>query len=196
MSSDLPMVTAGGQEPNRWHAFMKLVEAYELTLQDDSPRDANDAERAQIVNINNRLLGYGASVTSYIESPSAIRNEGELKMGDTYIAGQAAAFGPGAQAHNVTFNQVWNQISATIDLPQLENELGVLRQALKSRATGPEHDIAIAEIANAEIAAKSRAGDKVIEHLRKAGGWVLQVAKDVGCEVAASVIAKATGLTG
>lgn len=194
MSGDLPVATTGDKEPNKWFVFMKLIEAYELTLRDSPSREINAAERAQIINITNKLLGSGSSVTSYVEGSSTLLNEGEVKMSDTYTAGQAAAFGPHAQAHNVTFKQVWNQIGATVDLPQLENELGILRQALKKQASAPEHDIAIAEVANAEIAAKNGDGSQVMEHLCKAGKWVLTIAKDLGCEVAASVIAKAIGL--
>jgi hypothetical protein len=194
MSSDLPMVTAGDNEPTKWLVLMKLIEAYVYTLRDTLPGEDNSTEQSQIINITNRLLGPGSSVTSHIAGPSALHDEGEIEMGDIYTAGQAAAFGPHAQAHDVTFTQVWNQISATIDLPQLENELGALRQALKKQASLPEHDIAIAEVASAEIAAKNRDGNKVIEHLRKAGKWVRQVAIDTSCELAASVITKALGM--
>jgi hypothetical protein len=193
MSSDLPMVTSGDSEPTKWIVLMKLIEAYVHTLRDTHPGEDN-AEQVQIVNITNRLLGLGSSATSYIEGPNILRNEGDITMGDIYTAGQAAAFGPHAQAHDVTFNQVWNQMGATIDLPQLENELGVLRQALKEQASEPEHDIAIAEVASAEIAAKNGDGSKVIEHLRKAGKWVHDIAIAIGCELAASVIVKALGI--
>ena len=32
-----------------------------------------------------------------------------IHMGDIYSAGQAGAMGPGAQASNITFQQIWNQ---------------------------------------------------------------------------------------
>ena len=115
-------------------------------------------------------------------------------MSDSYYVGQAATVGAHATAHDITFSQVLNQGCASIDLPQLEDELVVLRQELKKQANALEHDIAIAEVANAEIAAKSGDRDKAIDHLRKAGKWVLEVAASIGCEVAASAIRVALGI--
>jgi len=46
-----------------------------------------------------------------------------LHMGDNYSAGQAGAMGPGAQASNMTFQQIWNQTQGSLDLQQLSKEL-------------------------------------------------------------------------
>ena len=40
-----------------------------------------------------------------------------LEMGDTYeIKGQAGAVGPGSHAHDINFNQAWNDISKNVDI--------------------------------------------------------------------------------
>ena len=53
---------------------------------------------------------------------------------DTYnIPGQAGAVGPGAHAHDNTFQQIQ---AGGIDLPKLAEELGRLRTAMKGEATG------------------------------------------------------------
>ena len=47
----------------------------------------------------------------------------EQTMGDKYIAGQIGAQGPGAHAHDMTFNQLWSQSGQSIDLQALATEL-------------------------------------------------------------------------
>ena len=49
---------------------------------------------------------------------------------------------------------------------------------------------ALAEISDAETAAKAGQGSKVLEHLKKAGKWTFDVARDIGTDVAAEVIKK------
>lgn len=117
-------------------------------------------------------------------------------MGDTYNVGQAVAVGPHASgiASQVSFQQVWAQNQGTIDLQGLAKELATLRGALRQRATEPEQDIAVGQVAAAEAAAKKGDGPKMLEHLKSAGMWVLDVAKDIGVEIAAAVIRKSAGL--
>ena len=93
----------------------------------------------------------------------------EIIMGDKYEAGQVGAMGPGAHAHDMNFNQVWNQSGHGIDLPSLAVELSKLRGELKKRATSAEHDIAVGSLALAEQAAKKGDGSKTLEYLAKAG---------------------------
>ncbi len=66
-------------------------------------------------------------------------------MGDKYNAGQAGVVGPGGHAHDMTFNQIWNQMGNNWDLPTLAEELAKLRSHLKQQATEPEHDTTIGE---------------------------------------------------
>jgi hypothetical protein len=86
-------------------------------------------------------------------------------------------------------------VGSAIDLPGLAQELAKVRSEMRRTAEGgPEQDLALAEVAKAEISAKSDDGPTVMQHLRKAGMWALDAAKSVGAELAATVIAKAMGL--
>lgn len=108
---------------------------------------------------------------------------------DTYnIRGQAGAVGPGAQAHNNTFQQ----IQADIDLPKLANELGRLRAAIKSESTEtPEQDEAIGAVAGAEKAATRGDAPAVLQYLKSAGEWTLGIAEKIGVPVAVEILKRA-----
>ena len=118
------------------------------------------------------------------------RRIGEVTMGDIYNVGQGGAIGPNAQVHDMTFNQIWNQIQGSIELLKLAEELSRLRRAMKQEAIEPEQDIAISEVAKAEQAAKSGNGPKVLEHLKSAGKWALDVATKIGTSLTVEVIKK------
>lgn len=119
---------------------------------------------------------------------------GELNMGDKYTVGQAGAVGPHSHAHDINFNQVWNQTSDHIDLSTLARELADLRQALKIEASEAEHDAVIGTIASAEIEAKRHDGPKALEYLSKASQWALDIASKIGVTVASSAIKKSLGI--
>lgn len=112
----------------------------------------------------------------------------ELTMRDKYTAGQVGAQGPGAHAHDMTFNQIWNQTSEKINLFELVSELSELRRKLKEEATKPEHDISIGAIAAAEKSAKEENGPKTLEYLSKAGKWALDIATKIGVSVATEAL--------
>jgi hypothetical protein len=119
----------------------------------------------------------------------------EVIMGDKYeIHGQAGGVGPQAHVHHVNFVQLWDQTSQSINLSQLAPELTSLREAMLARATTPEHYAAIGAIASAEIEAKSGSGPRVLEHLSKAGKWALDFARELGVQVAAEALIKASNL--
>ncbi len=119
---------------------------------------------------------------------------GKLHMGDNYTAGQVGAQGPKAHAHDVTFNQIWNQVDDRINLSELAEELAELRLKLKKDAIEPEHDISIGAIASAESSAKKGNGPETLEFLSKAGKWALDVATKIGVPVATEALKTALGL--
>jgi hypothetical protein len=119
---------------------------------------------------------------------------GEHTRGDKYIAGQVGAQGPGAHAHDMTFNQLWSQSGHSIDLQALAMELTTLRRHLRQEAVEPEHDIAIGAVANAEVAAKEGNGPRTLEWLGKAGKWTLDNAVKIGVGVATAALKTALGL--
>ena len=55
-------------------------------------------------------------------------------------------------------------------------------------------DLALAQIAQAEISAKSNDGPAMLEHLRQAGAWALDVAKSVGAGLAVAALKSAMNL--
>lgn len=74
------------------------------------------------------------------------------------------------------FTQVWQKSSSEIDLERLAAELQEVRQSARSLGTGtPEEDLAVAEVANAQLAAKEGDGPRTLGHLAKAGQWILQL---------------------
>ena len=118
----------------------------------------------------------------------------EVIMGDKYEAGQAGAMGPGAHAHDMNFNQVWNQFGNSIDLPLLATELSKLRTELKEKATDADHDITVGSLALAEQAAEKGDGSKTLEYLARAGKWALDAATQIGTSIAAEAIKKSLGM--
>jgi hypothetical protein len=108
--------------------------------------------------------------------------------------GQVCEIGHGAHAHDMTFQQIWNQSGSQIDLPALVKELATLRQALKGEAKTAEEDAAVGEVAAAETAAKKGDGPSVLQRLKSAGEWVLKVAVQKGLDVATSAIKTALGV--
>lgn len=119
---------------------------------------------------------------------------GDVHIGDSYSADQAGAVGPGAQAHHMTFHQFRNQHAANIDLTALRDELSRLRHKMRQESTSPEHDTATGEIAAAENAAQNGDESSVLEHLKRAGTWALDVATKIGEKVAVAAIKRALEL--
>lgn len=115
-------------------------------------------------------------------------------MGDKYQAGQAGAVGPNAQAHDLTLSQTWNRLEGTVDLNQLAEELAKLRQEMKKEAVEIEHDISVAAIGEAHLAAVAGDGSKTIEHLRSAGRWAFDVAVKIGIPLAVEVLKESLDL--
>ena len=109
-------------------------------------------------------------------------------MGDRYSAGQVGAQGPGAHAHDMTFNQIWAQAQDQIDLAALGHELGRLRVELKNAVSEPAHDAAIGAVANAELAADAGDGPGALAWLAKAGQWTLDNASKIGVGVATAAL--------
>jgi hypothetical protein len=120
------------------------------------------------------------------------------RVGDDYnVSGenqQIGAVGPNAHVHDVNFDQKWTNTRDDLDLPQLAQELAVLRAELRKQAIEPDHDEAVAEVGRAERAAKADDGPRTLEHLARAGKWALNTATTIGATVAAAAIKVALGL--
>lgn len=119
----------------------------------------------------------------------------EVIMGDQFNnSGQAGAFGPGAHAHDMTFQQIWNQMSNKVDLATLAEELTQLRVAMEGEARQPSEKFAIGAIAAAEECAKAKDGPKVMEYLKSAGTWAFSIAEKIGVDLAKEALKTSLGM--
>jgi hypothetical protein len=105
---------------------------------------------------------------------------------------QAGAIGPNATVSNNQLHQenVQNSLSG-VDMNQLAQQLQVLTEKLKTLAADPDQYAALSEVSYAAQAASKQDKNGTLEHLKKAGVWALQVAKDIGVQVAATALTAA-----
>ncbi|MGY0536546.1 ATP-binding protein [Nocardioides sp. YJ-D4] len=135
-------------------------------------------------------------LTEVFQSRTLLLNiEGNLIMSnDSYnVSGQAGAVGPGAVASGNTFNQYVAGLNPE-QMANLAAELGTLRQAMRARAVAPEEDMAIAEIARAEMAAGANDQSVLQNALMKAGRWAWDTANAIGTPIASAALKAAIGL--
>jgi hypothetical protein len=119
----------------------------------------------------------------------------EVIVGDQYnISGQAGAVGRQAHAHDITFNQIWQQLQGSVDLSRLAEQLRELRDAMERDSVEPSHRLAAGAVAAAEQSARQGDGPKVIEYLKSGGKWALSMAQKIGVDVAAAVIKQSLGM--
>jgi hypothetical protein len=119
----------------------------------------------------------------------------EVVMGDQYNnSGQAGAIGPGAHAHDMTFQQIWNQIGKQVDLTALADELAKLHAAMEREAKQPSEKFAAGAIAAAEESAKQKDGPKVMEYLKSEGKWAFSIAEQIGVDLAKEALKSSLGL--
>lgn len=111
--------------------------------------------------------------------------------GDTYNVGQGVGVGRNVKMDNTTVNQF--QTQQKLDLPKLVDDLSKLRGEMKKQSSEPEHDVAVGEIAAAEAAAKAGDEKSVLDHLKNAGQWALEVGMKIGVPVAIEAIKKSAG---
>ncbi|WP_157852296.1 ATP-binding protein [Kitasatospora sp. NRRL B-11411] len=141
------------------------------------------------------IKGGGAqSVLLYMQNSAAsIKFGGDEYMRDKYEFEQAAAVGPKAKAENVIIQKNQSGGSA-VDLEKLSDDLTRLRQAMRSAATDAEHDVAVAEVAQAMAAANGGDEKKALQHLAKAGKWAWDMANSIGASLAAAILKSQLGL--
>jgi hypothetical protein len=123
---------------------------------------------------------------------------GDVAMGDQFNVndntGQIGQIGSHSIAHDINFIQKWNQVQGNIDLHKLAAELATLSQQMKESAVEAGHYTALAKVKEAEEAAASADGAKVLEHLKSAGAWALETAKKIGSRLVVETIELAMSL--
>lgn len=170
-------------------------------VRDFANRRANEVQAMlrDLGNLRNQILGLSGSaglleLLGGEERDAATTIVREVVMGDRYeVRGAAGAVGRGARADNVTIKQVWNELDNQ-NSAELAAELSRLRAEMKLEAKTPEQDLAVAEVARAELAAENGDGPGALEHLAGAGKWALGIATTIGTAVAAAAIKAAMGL--
>lgn len=120
---------------------------------------------------------------------------GDTIMGDTIEvndnSGIIGAIGSGAHVSDMNASQTWNQINEGFDPTELVSELAELVKEMRDGAAEPYHYASLTEVARAEEAAKAGNNSKVMEHLKAAGGWALQVATQMGSKLVVEAIKQA-----
>jgi hypothetical protein len=116
----------------------------------------------------------------------------ELIMGDKNIFNnsQIGAVGSNSTSSNNSFQQINYNVPEDLDYDKLHGQLTKLRENLATQAKSPEEFKAIGEVAEAEMASKDKDGNKVVKHLKSAGKWVFDTAKDIGVDVVTELIKK------
>lgn len=181
-----PRIIQVDNQPLVQHMLETEFEVFEEDFVELDKQNEVESYAALLVDIASQRGNYEAGTRNFFVQ--------ELNMESKYkiTGGNQGAVGDQAEAHD--FTQVSNQTLGSIDMTALASELSRLRAEARKEATEPEHDIAVSEIAKAEQAAKEGQGSKVMEHLKSAGKWALDVATKIGTSVALEAIKKSTGL--
>jgi uncharacterized protein YjbI with pentapeptide repeats len=173
------------------------IQAIKLAIEENAKRDIEilrqviTGKSVEINLLTGRVEGLKDAITHILES-----HKGETIIGDKYeISGQAGAVGPNAHAHHNTFNQQINHSEQSIDLVAVASELAQLRLAIAAKQdSSPQTAIALGRVAEAELAATEKNTPKVIEHLKAAGKWTMDFAREIGKDVVAEAIRQAMGM--
>lgn len=114
-------------------------------------------------------------------------------MGDiNYVSGQAGAVGSNASSRGDIFVQASAQGIDGVDMIQFAQQLEMMRIEMKRQSgesPSAEQDDEVGNIARAQIAAQKGDKENVMAHLKQAGAWTIQVAKDTGAEIVALTLA-------
>jgi hypothetical protein len=123
------------------------------------------------------------------------RHEGQGQAGTPGYAVHVS--GPNSRVNIGSVDNSTNMVSyVSQNMEGLADELARLRAALLTKAQSPEDYAALGAVAGAEVAAKAGDASRVsqaLSNLGSAGKWALGVAKDIGVEIAAGVLAKSIG---
>jgi D-arabinose 1-dehydrogenase-like Zn-dependent alcohol dehydrogenase len=94
----------------------------------------------------------------------------------------------------INYQQQWTAMQGQVDLNALAAELERVRTQVQHTASSRSDSVELGLLAEAEEHAEKQEGGKVLETLSKAGTGLLGIAKEIGTDLAAKVIAKALGL--
>jgi hypothetical protein len=186
MINEFIMLTAG---PNSVH-FPPAIQGHQV----QAVQGAFARERAQLTN---RLVREGTNRLRELKmrmKTAQKPSQSTIIQGDQFNNyGIAGAIGPHTVG-TIDYQQQWTAIQNEVDLNALTSELEQLRKHLQQCASSSSDYQQLVLLSEAEEHAKKHNGDKAMEVLSKVGKGALRVAKDIGTEIAAKVIAKSMGL--
>jgi hypothetical protein len=110
------------------------------------------------------------------------------------VSGQVGAIGVHSSNTGNTFNQQREHVCSDIDFATLAKELNTLRTELRKMATETAHDQAVVSVGQAVVAAGKKDGAAVLQHLKDAGKWSLEIASKIGTNVAIKAIESAINI--
>src|SRR5689334_24767465 len=120
-------MTMADQEPTELTILLRIVEVLGRRLVNDHQSAPENVTAGHSSNVVNNFIASSPNL--------AFTRSGEaIIMGDKYTTGQAGAVGPHSSARDMSFNQIWNQVEATIDLPVLANEVEQVRSEMRKAA--------------------------------------------------------------
>jgi hypothetical protein len=170
------------------------------------PPAINHSSHAQAVNrsysmelqrLQNRLVREGTNRLRELKMKMKAKPQSDhstIIQGDQYINnGIAGAIGPHSVG-TINIQQQWTAIQNEVDLNALTSELEQLKRHLQQSASSSFDYQTLALLSEAEEHTKKHDGSKAMEVLSKVGKGALDVAKDIGTEIVAKVIAKSMGL--
>lgn len=140
-----------------------------------------------------KITREGRQHLSPIQSHSVVGTSTIIQGDQFNNYGHAGSIGPHSVG-TINLQQQWTAIQNEVDLSALTDELEQLRKYLQQSASSSSDYQQLALLSEAEEHAKKRDGSKAMEVLSKVGKGALGVAKDIGTEIAAKVIARSMGL--
>jgi hypothetical protein len=120
--------------------------------------------------------------------------EESVKNKYNVAGGNVGAFGDNAKAENFV-QQNLTQVTQTVDLVKLVNELSQLASIAHEKAVEPEHQIDISAINAAKVSAEKGDESKTLQCLRSVSKWGLEMATQVGATLVAEIIKKHMGIS-
>jgi hypothetical protein len=177
-----PRVISGADTPQVEQQLHTELELFEEDFVELDKQNEVEAYAGMLVDIASQRGNYDVGTRNFFVQ--------ELNMESKYkiTGGNQGAVGDESVAHD--FTQVSNQTLGSIDMTALATELSRLRAEARKDAVEPGHDIAVSELAKAEQAAKEGQASAVMQHLKSAGSWALDVATKIGTSVAVEAIKK------
>jgi len=105
--------------------------------------------------------------------------------------GSVGAIGQNSTGTVNTFTHCWARMESEVDLKELGHQLEILRMEFRKSATTRQDDVQLGLLAEAEDAAESNDGPRVLKALSSVGRAILETAERIGTDIAAKVIVEA-----